>query len=111
MGNGEHIEVSGENFQEEVLKSEQLVIVDFWASWCGPCLVMAPLVESMARKYAGRLKVAKVNVDNNADLARRYEVRSIPTLLFLKRGELEDRIVGRITVEELEERIAGLLRT
>lgn len=111
MGNGEYIDVSEQNFQEEVLKSEQLVIVDFWASWCGPCMVMAPLVESIARKYTGKLKVAKVNVDNNADIARRYEVRSIPTLLFLKRGELEDRIVGRITAEELEERITGLLHT
>jgi len=86
--------VSAEDFDQEVLQSDLPVLVDLWAPWCAPCLMVAPIVEKVAEKYAGRLKVVKVNVDEAPEIANRYSVRAIPTLLLFKSGELVGRMIG-----------------
>ncbi|MCX7642252.1 MAG: thioredoxin [Armatimonadetes bacterium] len=98
-----------ENFEREVLQSEIPVMVDFWAPWCVPCRAIAPIVERLAERYAGRLKVAKLNVDENQELAIRYQVMSIPTLLFFKNGQVVDRIIGAVKEQEIVQRIETLL--
>ncbi|MFN4179603.1 MAG: thioredoxin [Armatimonadota bacterium] len=98
-----------ENFEKEVLQSEVPVMVDFWAAWCVPCRMIAPIVERLAEKYAGRLKVAKLDVDSNQELAIRYQVMSIPTLLFFKNGQVVDRIIGAVGEQEIVRRIETLL--
>ncbi len=106
-------EVDKTNFDQEVLQSDIPVMVDFWAPWCVPCRVIAPLVERLAEQYAGRLKVAKLNVDENQELAIRYQVMSIPTLIFFKNGQVIDRIIGvprepeRVIVQKIEEVIGA----
>jgi len=87
-------EVDKTNFEQEVLQSDIPVMVDFWAPWCVPCRIIAPLVERLAEQYTGQLKVAKLNVDENHELAIRYQVMSIPTLIFFKNGQVIDRIIG-----------------
>ncbi|MDD2427908.1 MAG: thioredoxin [Eubacteriales bacterium] len=89
------------NFKEEVLESEQPVLVDFWASWCGPCRMVGPIVEALAEDFDGRAKVGKVNVDEEDDLARQYSVMSIPTLVIFKGGEVAERLVGARSQGEL----------
>ena len=86
--------ITADNFESEVIQSEQPVLLDFWAEWCGPCWMVAPVVESVADKYAGRLKVGKVNVDEEGELAVRFGIRSIPTLLFFKDGNVAEMVVG-----------------
>jgi thioredoxin 1 len=106
-------EVDKTNFEQEVLQSDIPVMVDFWAPWCVPCRVIAPLVERLAEQYAGRLKVVKLNVDENHELAIRYQVMSIPTLIFFKNGQVIDRIIGvprepeRVIVQKIEEVIGA----
>ena len=106
-------EVDKTNFEQEVLQSDIPVMVDFWAPWCVPCRVIAPLVERLAEQYAGRLKVAKLNVDENHELAIRYQVMSIPTLIFFKNGQVIDRIIGvprepeQVIVQKIEEVIGA----
>ena len=92
MGNA--VAVTGENFQTEVLQSPVPVLVDFWAAWCGPCRAVAPAVEEIAAEYAGRLKVVKIDVDENNEVAGRYNVLSIPTLMVFKGGQMVERLVG-----------------
>ena len=103
------LEVSDATFDQEVLQSEQPVLVDFWAVWCGPCKAIAPIVDSMAATYAGKLKVAKVNVDENGATPSRYGVRGIPALLFFKGGKVADQIVGYVPQDVVEEKIKSLL--
>jgi len=88
------LEVSDADFDQEVLRSEQPVLVDFWAGWCGPCKAIAPYVDSVAEAYAGKLKVAKVDVDRNGSAPSRYGIRGIPALLFFKNGKVADQMVG-----------------
>lgn len=88
--------ISDAEFEREVLKSETPVLIDFWAPWCGPCRAIAPLVDEVANEYAGRLKVVKINVDDNPQTPSRYGVRGIPNLLIIKGGQVKDQIVGAV---------------
>jgi thioredoxin 1 len=103
------LEVSDATFDQEVLRSEQPVLVDFWAVWCGPCKAIAPVVDSLAATYAGKLKVAKVNVDENGATPSRYGIRGIPTLLLFKDGKVADQIVGYVPQNVIEEKVQRLL--
>jgi len=103
------VEVSDATFDQEVLQSEQPVLVDFWAVWCGPCKAIGPIVDEIATKYVGKLKVAKVNVDQNTASPSRYGVRGIPALLFFKGGKVSDQIVGFVPQETIEEKVKNLL--
>lgn len=85
---------TSKNFEEEVIKSDIPVLVDFYADWCGPCKMMGPVVETLAGEYEGKVKVGKLNIDDNEDIAARYGVMTIPTLLILKSGEVVDKYVG-----------------
>lgn len=107
-GAGIH-EVMDATFDQEVLQSAQPVLVDFWAAWCGPCKAIAPVVEEIAAKYSGKLKVAKVNVDENGATPSRYGIRGIPTLLFFKGGKVADQIVGYAPQNVIEEKVQRLL--
>jgi thioredoxin 1 len=103
------LEVSDATFDQEVLKSEQPVLVDFWAVWCGPCKAIAPTVDAVAAKYSGQLKVAKVNVDQNSATPSRYGIRGIPALLFFKDGKVVDQIEGWKPQDVVEEKINKIL--
>ena len=96
------IDISDSSFQEEVLESEQPVLVDFWAEWCGPCKMIAPLVDELAHEYDGKVKFAKVNVDDNPKTAMDYGIRGIPTLLIFKGGEPVEQIVGAVSKSVLQ---------
>lgn len=103
------ISVTNDTFDQEVLKASDLVMVDFWATWCGPCKIVAPVVEELAKEYEGKAKFAKVNTDENADLASRYNIRGIPTLIFFQGGEVKDQIVGAVPKAQLKSKIDSLL--
>ena len=92
----------GNNFEAEVLKNDIPVFVDFYADWCGPCKMMSPVIDKMAEEYAGRIKVGKVNVDENSDLAVKYGIMSIPNMVFFKNGEVVDRVVGAIPKPQMQ---------
>jgi thioredoxin 1 len=103
------LEVTDATFDQEVLRSEQVVLVDFWAVWCGPCKAIGPVVDALAAKYAGQLKVTKVNVDQNGATPSRYGIRGIPALLFFKGGKVADQIVGYVPQDVIEGKIEKLL--
>jgi len=107
--NDQPIHVNDANFEKTVIKSPLPVIVDFWAPWCGPCHMIAPALEKLAREYAGQLIVAKVNVDNDQLHAGRYGVRGIPTILFIKDGQEKDRVVGAVPYAVLKQKVDALL--
>lgn len=103
-----YITLTDANFQTEVLDSEQPVLVDFWAAWCGPCRIIAPVIEELAGDFEGRAKVAKLDVDHNPQTAMNYNVRSIPTLLFFKGGRVVDQLIGTAPKKVLAERLESL---
>jgi len=106
----EHIiNLTIDNFDEEVLKPRMLVLVDFWASWCPPCRILSPIIEEIAEKYVGKVKVGKVNVDEQRALAERYRVMSIPTVFLFKNGQVIDKIVGARPKADIEQFIQKAL--
>ncbi len=103
------IEVNEANFETEVLKSSQPVLVDFWAQWCGPCKMLSPVLEEIATEQAGRVKIAKVNLDDNPGLAERYRVQAIPTLLYFAGGEVREMTVGASSKKAILGKLDGLV--
>ena len=99
------LEITYANFQEVVLNSDKPVLVDFWATWCGPCRTVGPIVDELATELEGRAVVGKVNVDSNSDTPLTYEIRSIPTLLIFKNGEIVDKLVGAVPKSQLLEKL------
>jgi thioredoxin 1 len=99
---GNTLEVTDQTFEKEVLQSDQPVLVDFWAAWCGPCRMIAPTVEALALEYAGKAKVAKMNVDDNQLTPTQYGIRGIPTLLLFKNGRVQEQIVGAVGRDAIE---------
>jgi thioredoxin 1 len=103
MGDGENsLAVTDGTFQKEVLEATQPTLVDFWASWCGPCKMMGPIFEELAKQYSGKVKFAKVNVDENPKIPANYGVRGIPTLILFKGGQAVDQVVGAVPRNQLE---------
>jgi len=103
------IDVTDQNFEEAVIKSDLPVLVDLWAPWCRPCLMVAPVVEKLAEKYNGRFKFCRLNVDENQQTAAKYNVMSIPTLLFFKSGAIVDTVIGAVPEQTLQPKIEELL--
>lgn len=99
------LHVTDDNFQEEVLQSPIPAVVDFWATWCGPCRMIAPIIEEMASEYEGRAKMCKLDVDNNQKTAMTYGIRSIPTVLIFKGGELVETIIGAVPKVQITKRL------
>lgn len=94
-----------DNFSEEVLKEESLVVVDFYADWCGPCQMMGPIVEELSKDYEGSVKIGKLNVDQAGDISAQYKVMSIPSILFFKKGEVVDTVVGAVSKDVLQQKV------
>jgi len=103
------LELTDSNFEELALKSDKPVMVDFWAEWCGPCRMVGPVVEELSKEYEGKAVIGKVNVDNNPGVATKYGIRSIPSILFLKNGEVVDRSVGAVPKAQLASKLEGQL--
>ena len=103
-------EVTDSNFESSVLKSTKPVVLDFWAEWCGPCRMLGPVIEELAKEYEGKVLVGKVNVDNNPTASSKYGIRNIPTVLFIKDGEVKDKPVGVVPKTVLVEKINELIQ-
>jgi thioredoxin 1 len=103
------VEITDANFDELVMKSDKPVMVDFWAEWCGPCRMIGPVVEEMHTEYAGKAIIGKVNVDHNSGVAAQFGVRSIPTILFIKNGEVVDKSVGAVPKATLASKLDAIL--
>lgn len=109
MASPDIIEVSDASFENDILKSDVPALVDFWAVWCGPCRAIAPTVEALAKEYKGKLKVAKMNVDDHVLVPQRYGIQSIPTLLVFKGGQVAGQLVGNVGKGKIEEMIKKVI--
>lgn len=105
----ESLELTDDNFEQEVLNSDLPVLVDFWASWCGPCKMVSPIVDELAKEYAGKLKVGKMNVESNGKTPVKYGIMSIPSLLFFKKGQVMEQIVGVAPKKSFVEKLEKIL--
>ena len=103
------LEINDQNFQELVMNSDKPVVLDFWAVWCGPCRMIGPLIEEMANEYGDKAVIGKVDVDSNNEIAMKYGIRNIPTVLFVKNGEVVDKVVGAVPKESLTAKLDSLL--
>ena len=103
------VEFTDANFEELAINSDKPVLVDFWAEWCGPCRMVCPVVEELAGDYDGKAVIGKVNVDHNSDVSQRFGIRNIPTILFLKNGEVVDKSVGAVPKNVLAEKLDALM--
>ncbi|NCP46669.1 MAG: thioredoxin [Flavobacteriales bacterium CG18_big_fil_WC_8_21_14_2_50_32_9] len=103
------LELTDSNFAEQVLKSDKVALVDFWAVWCGPCRMVGPIVEELSNDYAGKAIIGKVDVDNNPETASKYGIRNIPTILFIKNGEVVDKQVGAVPKQTLAAKLDALI--
>ena len=103
------LEFTDENFKSDVLESKLPVLVDFWATWCGPCKAIGPIVEELAKEYTGKIKVGKVNVDDNNQVAMQFGVRSIPTLIIVKDGKVIDQLIGAVPKQSMVDLISKVL--
>ena len=110
VGKKKYVAVTDETFESQVLQSSRPVLVDFWASWCGPCRMIASVIEELAADFEGRAKVAKVDVDDNARVAAQHGIRSIPTLLFFQGGQVVDRVIGVVPKKVLADKLNTLLQ-
>lgn len=99
------LEFTDANFQETVLDSDKLSVVDFWAPWCGPCKMVGPIIDELSKEYDGQVSIGKVNVDENPEISQKYGVRNIPTILFIKNGEVVDKQVGAVPKNALAKKI------
>ena len=106
---GNALKVEDATWDSEVMKASELVMVDFWAVWCGPCQMVAPIVDELANEYVGKLKVRKLNTDENPEVAGRYQVMSIPTILFFKNGQVAGQIVGAVPKQQITGALDKLL--
>ena len=103
------IQLTDDNFETEVVKSPDPVLVDFWAPWCGPCRMLAPVVEELAKEYSGRVRVGKLNTDDHPNSATRFKISAIPTLLLFKGGKVADQIVGVLPKAEIKKKLDALI--
>lgn len=102
-------EITSDNFQKEVVDSKKVALVDFWAEWCGPCRMIGPVVEELSTEYKDSALISKCNVDEHGEVAAQFGIRSIPTILFFKNGELADRVVGAVPKSTLKQKLDALL--
>ena len=103
------LKIDNENFEKEVLRSDIPVIVDFWAEWCGPCKILGPIFEKISEEYEGKLKFVKMNIDNNQDIAGKFSIQGIPSMLIFNKGEEAERLVGALPETLLKEKIDNAL--
>ena len=103
------VTITDDNFEEEVIKSDKPVLIDFWAIWCGPCRIIAPIVEEMAKEYDGKVKIGKLDVDSNQQSSIKYGVRSIPTLLLFNNGEIKETIIGAVPKAQIVQKLEALI--